>query len=155
MKRRILSIVCASAALFILAASAPVASAADFLVTGTGKVGADQTWIAPNTLAFTVELKGTLAVDDTTFHFNKAISEIAQIFPPGEHSSIFWSDVTLDLGQGNVLYLSTAQQYSAELGCFDGTFRISGGTGIFEGAHGSGTTITCPGTGFMWEGVIK
>ncbi|MHC4402896.1 MAG: SH3 domain-containing protein [Planctomycetota bacterium] len=155
MKRQIPSIVRASAALLILVASAATASAADFLVTGTGKVGTDDTWIAPHTLAFTVELKGTLAVDEEMYRFNKAISEVVQIFPPGEHSSIFWSDVTLDLGQGDVLYVSTVQQYIAELGCFEGIFQITGGTGVFEGAHGSGTTITCPPVGFMWEGVIK
>lgn len=145
----------AACALIVLLTTA-AASAEDLLVEGTGKVNQDFTVVGPNTLAFTVTLKGTLTVGDEEFHFNKATANVVQIFPPSDVTSTFWNDVTLNLGQGNTLSVSIVAHYSADSDCYEGTYRIVGGSGLFEGADGSGMTLTCPVQGtFMWAGSIR
>lgn len=49
-------------AMLAVLATATAAQAESLLVEGTGKVNDDQVVVAPNTLAFTVTLRGTLAV---------------------------------------------------------------------------------------------
>jgi hypothetical protein len=142
-------------AVLALLTTAAAASAEDLLVTGTGKVNQDFTEVGPNTQAFTITLKGTRTVGDEDFHFNNATANVVQIFPPGPTSS-FWNEVTLDLKHGNTLNASIVAHYSAETNCYEGTYQLDGGTGIFAGAQGSGMTLTCPVEGvFMWEGTIR
>ncbi len=143
-------------ALFALLTTAAAAPAADLLVEGSGKVNQDFVVVGPNTLAFTVTLKGTLTVGDEVFHFNKSVANVVQIFPPSDVTSSFWNDATLDLGQGDTLSVSIVAHYSAEMGCYEGTYSIVGGTGLFAGAKGSGKTLTCPAEGFfLWAGTIR
>jgi hypothetical protein len=145
----------AVAVLALLTTAASV-SAEDLLVTGTGKVNQDFTEVGPNTAAFTVTLKGTLTVGDEDFHFANATANVVQIFPPSNQTSSFWNEVTLDLKHGDTLNVSIVAHYSAETDCYEGTYQLDGGTGIFAGAQGSGMTLTCPVEGvFMWEGTIR
>ena len=141
-------------ALLALFATTAAAPAADLEVEGTGKVNPDFVIVAPNTEAFTVDLKGTLTVGGESYRF-KGIADVVQIFPPGP-TSTFWSEDTIDLGHGDTLTISNVAHYSAETNCYEGTYQIIGGTGIFEGARGSGFTLTCPIEGeFGWVGTIR
>lgn len=144
----------AAVAMLALFATTTFARAETLLVEGTGKVNDDDVVVGPNTIAFTVELSGTLTVGQDTYRFNKAIANVVQIFPPGDTSS-FWNEVTLDLGHGDTLSVSIVAHYDAETNCYQGTYKIEGGTGDFAGAQGTGMTLTCPSVGFMWAGTIR
>ena len=67
-------------------------------------------------------------------------------------------DVTLDFGGGDTLTYHQELEFDEETGVIVGTFEITGGTGRFEGASGSGTTSIDPaggGTGtFELEGTL-
>jgi hypothetical protein len=136
-------------------AVATAAQAESLLVEGTGKVNDDQVVVGPNTLAFTVTLRGTLAVGEDVYRFSNATANVVQIFPPG-YTSSFWNEVTLDLGKGNTLSVSVVAHYDAATNCYKGTYKIEGGTGDFAGAQGTGMTLTCPVEGvFTWAGTIR
>lgn len=56
---------------------------------------------------------------------------------------------TIEAADGDLLFLYSETQYDDDLGRFVGTYTITGGTGRFEGATGSGiqeATIGCYGT---------
>jgi hypothetical protein len=141
-------------ALTALVTSAAAAPAADLVVEGTGKVDPDTVEVGPNSQAFSVSLKGTLTVGDESYRF-KGVADVVQIFPPG-YTSSFWSEDTLDFGQGDTLTISNVAHYDWQTNCYQGHYTIIDGTGIFAGAQGSGMTLTCPVEGvFRWEGTIR
>jgi hypothetical protein len=98
----------AAFALLALLTTAAAGTAADLLLEGSGTVNQGFVAVGPNTLAYTVSLKGTLGVGDEVFHFNKSVANVVQIFPPSDTTSSFWNDATLDLGQGDTLCGSLA-----------------------------------------------
>jgi hypothetical protein len=153
--KRFMLISTAAIALLTMLATDATAQTESLLVEGTGKVNPDFVQVGPYTEAFTVKLKGTLTVGDDVYRFNNAIADVVQIFPPG-YTSTFWNDVTLDLGHGNTLSVSVIAHYDAETDCYRGSYRLQGGTGVFAGAQGTGTTLTCPIQGFfVWAGTIR
>ena len=50
-------------------------------------------------------------------------------------------DVTMEAANGDLLFLLTVTEFNPESGRFEGYYEITGGTGRFEGATGSGTQI--------------
>ena len=67
-------------------------------------------------------------------------------------------EVTLDFGGGDTLTYHQELEFDEETGLIVGTYEVTGGTGRYEGATGSGTTTIDPAGGrtgtFELEGTV-
>lgn len=63
--------------------------------------------------------------------------------------------IVLDFGRGDTLTLASLLEPDPETGGLSGTYVVTGGTGSFEGATGSGTLTADPAAGtFELEGTV-
>jgi hypothetical protein len=87
--------------------------------------------------------------------FSGVVSGTAR--PVGDFSGVFAHKATsddvdgsavFDFGGGDTLEIDYHAEFNEHTGMYEGTYVVTGGTGVLEGATGSGSVVTTAGTTF-------